>query len=662
MSHQTRQERRIVMSKVRHTLSKRLSRTILILAVPLFILSLGVFYQYARQLLEKEAIERSRTILKTTTQLVDNYLNSIETAAKSNVWLLEENFNPDSLPAIVHRIVRLNKSVLSCSVAAEPNTFPQYGENFSVYSVNDGDTIRTELEPEFEYFEKNWYKKTKQMGKACWINPFSDFNAGVINHHDAVGSYCIPLRPNGNRIEGVISVDFSFQILRETILATHHPYPNSYYMILGPVGGYLIHPDNSLLFKKTIFTATDSVAHPDIIELGHEMISHKHGVMHVNIDDELCHVTYMPVMDTGWSIALVCHEDDILADYNHLSIIMLVFVIIGILLISWMTKKVVQRNIRPLNELMEATRKISEGNYDTVISPTNHTDVIGKLQNAFRKMQLAIMSHQNDIRKADAEIEKENSELEQTLPLAQEASKRKQVFIKNVSRQLALPLNIIEGLTLVLKDNIVNRHHGKHALSRQSEEISQISTKLMHNANLLQRFTYMLYDSSTSRISDPLYYKKEDDVACNELAKESIKYTEELFYIAPIHFDTELPDSATVKTNRLYLMRTIREMLYNAAKFSDGQHISLHVAQTETTVRFVIEDIGPGLPKKSEELIFVPFTKVDDLAEGLGLGLPLCKNHMTALGGEIIFDDSYQQGCRVTIEIPKTPSEDSEKQ
>ena len=58
----------------------------------------------------------------------------------------------------------------------------------------------------------------------------------------------------------------------------------------------------------------------------------------------------------------------------------------------------------------------------------------------------------------------------------------------------------------------------------------------------------------------------------------------------------------------------------------------------------------------------MPFTKVDDLAEGLGLGLPLCKNHMTALGGEIIFDDSYQQGCRVTIEIPKTPSEDSEKQ
>lgn len=640
------------MSKIRRTLSKRLSHTIMLLAVPLFVLSLGVFYQYAQQLLEKEANERSRTILSTTTQLVNNYLCSIETAAKSNVWMLEENFNPDSLPLLSHRIVSLNRNVLSCSVAAEPNTFPQYGENFSVYSVNDGDTIRTELEPEFEYFEKNWYKKPMQTGKACWINPFSDFNAGVINHHDAVGSYCIPLRPHGNRIEGVVSVDFSFKQLRETILTTHHSYPSSYYMILGPVGGYLIHPDNSLLFKKTIFTATDSVKHPDIVALGHEMTSHKYGTMHVTFDNVLCHVTYMPVMDTGWSIALVCHEDDVLADYNHLTIAMAVFVVLGILIITWLTRKIVKRNIGPLNELLEATKKIAEGNYDPIPS-TKHKDVVGKLQNAFRKMQLAIIAHQDEIKQADAEIEKDNTELEQTLPQAQEASKRRQIFIKNVSRQLATPINIIEALTGVLKDNIMKRQTGKPALTRQSEEISQINTTLKHNAALLLRNTLMLYDSSETGLADHMRYKQRENVLCNELARECIDHTQKLCYIEPIHFDTELPDSASVNTNQLYLMRTIRELLYNAAKFSDGQHISLCLSQTETTVRFTIEDVGPGLPENSEELIFIPFTKVDDMAEGLGLGLPLCKCHMDGLGGNLIYDANYQQGCRIIVEIPK---------
>ena len=639
------------MSKVRRTLSKRLSRTIMILAIPLFVLSLGVFYKNANRLLHKETVERSRTILSTTTQLVVNYLNSIETAARSNLWMLEENFEPDSLAKISHRIVSLNKSVLSCSVAAEPNTFPQYGENFSVYSVNDGDTIRTEFEPEFEYFEKNWYKIPMLTGKACWINPFSDFNAGVINHHDAVGSFCMPIRPHGNKIEGVVSVDFSFKRLRETILATHHPYPSSYYMILGPVGGYLIHPNSSLLFKKTIFTATDSIEHPDIIALGHEMIAHKRGFMHVTFDDVLCHVTYMPITDTGWSIALICHDEDVLADYNQLTIAMIIIVIIGILLIAWMTRKVMQQNIGPLNELMEATKKISEGNYDTVISATKHKHTIGKLQNAFRKMQLSIMSHHNEIKLAEAEIEKESAILEQTLPLAQEDSKRRKIFIQNISRQFTTPLNIIEGLIGVMVNNIAAKEKGK-ATKKQDKDINDIKATLYHTANQLHRNTHMLFDSSDTGIANIARYDKTDDVLCNEMARGCIDYVQNHFSINDIQLETELPEDFSIRSNHLYIMRTIRELLYNAAKFSDGQHIAIRINKTEDHVHFVIEDVGPGLPENVEELIFVPFTKVDDLAEGLGLGLPLCKRHMVSLGGDLIYDSNYKQGCRFIMELP----------
>ena len=641
------------MNKVRRTLSKRLSRTIMILAIPFFILSLGVFYQNAHRLLHKEAVNRSRTILSTTTQLVVNYLNSVENAARSNLWMLEEDFTPESLAVVSHRIVRLNKSVLSCSVAAEPNTFPEYGENFSVYSVNDGDTIRTEFEPEFEYFEKNWYKKTMLAGKPCWINPFSDFNAGVINHHDAVGSFCMPIRPHGNKIEGVVSVDFSFKKLRETILATHHPYPSSYYMILGPVGGYMIHPDNSLLFKKTIFTATDSIEHPDIIALGREMVALKSGTMHVTFDDVLCHVTYMPITDTGWSIALVCHDEDVLADYNHLTIILVIFVIIGILIIGWITKKVVQQNIKPLNELMEATKKVSEGNYDTVISETKHKDAIGNMQNAFRKMQQSLVAHQEEINRAEAEIEKESAELEQVLPIAQEVSKRRQIFIQNISRHFNTPLNIIEGLIRVLVDNIAAKEKGKATKKQQNKGIDDIYATLKHHSNQLHRNTLMLFDSSDTGAANSARYNKTDDVLCNELVRGCVDYAQNLFSIGVIKFETELPDDFSIRSNHLFMMRTIRELLYNAAKFSDGQHISIQLKQTETMVIFIIEDVGPELPKNAEELIFMPFTKVDDYSEGLGLGLPLCKRHITSLGGNLIYDESYHEGCRFIIELPK---------
>ena len=51
--------------------------------------------------------------------------------------------------------------------------------------------------------------------------------------------------------------------------------------------------------------------------------------------------------------------------------------------------------------------------------------------------------------------------------------------------------------------------------------------------------------------------------------------------------------------------------------------------------------------------MFQPFTKIDDLSEGLGLGLPLAKRHAISIGGDLFLDKSYHGGCRFIIEMPK---------
>jgi signal transduction histidine kinase len=107
-------------------------------------------------------------------------------------------------------------------------------------------------------------------------------------------------------------------------------------------------------------------------------------------------------------------------------------------------------------------------------------------------------------------------------------------------------------------------------------------------------------------------------------------------------------------------MISLRELLYNAAKYSDGEHVSLSVtAQPWTsdtkslpTVRFIVQDIGKGISKEDRDLMFKFFTKVDDLSEGLGLGLPLAKRHAINLGGDLTLDDNYHDGCRFIIELP----------
>ncbi len=99
-------------------------------------------------------------------------------------------------------------------------------------------------------------------------------------------------------------------------------------------------------------------------------------------------------------------------------------------------------------------------------------------------------------------------------------------------------------------------------------------------------------------------------------------------------------------------MRSIRELLYNAAKYSDGQNIVLCINRTADTVRFIVEDTGPGIAEEDAPRLFEMFTKVNDLSEGLGLGLALAKRHLRNLGGDLILDTSYHAGCRFIIELP----------
>ncbi len=69
-------------------------------------------------------------------------------------------------------------------------------------------------------------------------------------------------------------------------------------------------------------------------------------------------------------------------------------------------------------------------------------------------------------------------------------------------------------------------------------------------------------------------------------------------------------------------------------------------------MRFCVEDKGPGISEEKIEQMFEPFTKIDDLTEGLGLGLPLSKRHIISLGGDLTLDTTYRDGCRFVIEMP----------
>ena len=633
------------MIKPQKSLSRKLSVTIILMAVPIFVLAMGIFYFWSRELYHQKSAERVFSIQRTAMQRIVKYMGAVETAAKSNSWLLEEYFTPDSLQSIAYRIVARNRSIISCSVGTEPDMFPQKVRYFSVYSFNNGDTIYSVSESGdgyYKYYEKSWYKTTRKTDKARWFNPFTDYTETTLNHSDAIASYCMPLHDSEGCIKGVLSTDCSFASLAQILSSMKLPYPNAYFILIGADGRYLIHPDKRLLFKKTVFSLGEVNDNIDLIALGHEMTSGRSGTMHLVLDNKKLHVSYSAVHGTDWSLGFVVPTEDMMGPFYLLTYVTIALIVAGLFVIMWLCYRVVQQNITPLKQLLDRTDKIARGQYDDIIPLSDKKDIVARLQNSFAAMQQAIMSHMGQIESKARKLEAYNEMQEEKLEMAELSIQRKDKFLSDVLNQMRRPIDVIRDTVQVLLDS----------QEIPEKELAGIASKMKYNTNQLLRMTLMIFDSSDTVAFDSSTYRRGDKVMCNQVARESIDYVQAHFVNVKVRFESEISDDFSIQTSYLFLMRTLREIVYNAAKYSDGQHICLSITKTPTTVRFTIEDVGPGLPPDSLDMIYKPFMKVDDLSDGLGLGLPLSKRHITGLGGELIYDADYKEGCRFIVELP----------
>ncbi len=68
-----------------------------------------------------------------------------------------------------------------------------------------------------------------------------------------------------------------------------------------------------------------------------------------------------------------------------------------------------------------------------------------------------------------------------------------------------------------------------------------------------------------------------------------------------------------------------------------------------------VTDTGPGIPEGEKEKIFQPFYRGSHgrrIVEGMGLGLNIARDIVTAHGGEIKLDSAPGMGSRFTLQIP----------
>jgi signal transduction histidine kinase len=240
-------------------------------------------------------------------------------------------------------------------------------------------------------------------------------------------------------------------------------------------------------------------------------------------------------------------------------------------------------------------------------------------------------------------LKRKNEELAIARDKAQESSRMKTEFIKNISHEIRTPLNILSGFSQVMAQPDVELP--KEIRYEASEKIVENTNRI---TSLINKLLALSETSSRNRID------RTDTVGINQLCHSAITMSrvgDNLFY--HFNFTSDFNDDEQILTAESYAIQAISQLLDNAMKFTpEGGKIQMTCTKTDGLVMISVEDNGCGVPAEKAEDIFKEFVQLDEYQTGTGIGLTLSRNIARGLGGDLILDLSYSQGARFILTLP----------
>ena len=597
--------------KRKSSLQYRLSLSILGFSIVIFIVTMGFLFLRSQKSVRQAGEEQNRQLLHNMALRLSGMLFDVEGATANTEWRIYASLETDSIFGLTRAILELNPDIDGCSISFEPNFFEKEGRWFSVYSYNEQGHILTNREgdEQFDYFNLSWYSEPRRLMAPCWTDPFHDYNPNGIYAKEMIASYCRPLITADGRFIGVISSDITQHKLAQ-ILSGETLFPNAYFLLFGRNG-------------KVIAAGSGNANLKDL-----------------ESDDVM--VIRQPLGETGWTLAYVCPESDIFGGYYSLIYMVVAIIASGLILMYLLCISIVRRMMQPISQLALQTHDMANGNFNGRMAPSNRRDEVGQLQNSFVAMQTAIAGYVTDLQRVKEETELRNEQLVVAKNMMEEAGRRKTAFIQDLSHQIRTPLNIISGFIQVLRD--------AHSMMTE-RDFDTMTRDIKQNCHTIT--TIADNWMKTLAIEQTADLPLNDTVDCHALCQEAIQ-TVVLRHPDTVTLSVVPPGDKplSIRSHRECLLKILSELLHNANKLTTEGSITIGCRQTQAgTVCFTITYTGPGISADNQEHIFTMFAKLDSFNEGLGMGLPLCRQLASLIGGTLQLDTTYTNGARFILEV-----------
>ena len=248
---------------------------------------------------------------------------------------------------------------------------------------------------------------------------------------------------------------------------------------------------------------------------------------------------------------------------------------------------------------------------------------------------------------------KHMTELKAALDRARAAEKARSMFFSIVSHDIRTPLNAILGFSELLQNGVKTPDERDEAL----ESIRSSGTTLLQLVNDVLDLAKMDAGKLTLRPVPVHLAQLTDEVFAT-------------FRLTASGKGIELVNRTTCTPVLMLDDHRFRQILFNlignAVKFTAKGSVTVSATYSGTVsatysgtlLELAVSDTGCGIPKDMLEHILDPFVQVQDpshsadRAGGTGLGLPICKSLIEAMGGELIVESEPGRGSTFRARIP----------
>ena len=229
-----------------------------------------------------------------------------------------------------------------------------------------------------------------------------------------------------------------------------------------------------------------------------------------------------------------------------------------------------------------------------------------------------------------------------------DVERRQAEFVTTVSHELRTPLTSILGAL-----DVIREEHEEHIPAEARRFLSIAYRNAAHLSGLvdsildLERVETGLHDFRYAAVSVREFLERAIELNSGYALKHSVKLVL-----------GDAPPEAYMWVDMDRLMQVVSNLLSNAAKFSPtGETVVVAAEASDTHIRVLVRDRGPGVPPEFGKRIFQRFAQADTLngrqRAGSGLGLSISKVLVERMAGQIGYRSEPGVGTEFYVSVPR---------